>query len=193
MSKRIVHRKINFLSIFPEIKQIHSLPLRNRVLKVWEIAVRESGEKDLFSVPFNPEVKGVSLIEHIQFVVKISLSIATQLKKAHGYRIDMDLLIASALLHDLGKIFEYRRQGGRFKKSEIGKFFPHGFWGTFLALREGLPLDLAHLVSSHAHVSPVPPQRLEGIILHYADFAHADALRFSQGLETFMERGKNKK
>jgi hypothetical protein len=31
------------------------------------------------------------------------------------------------------------------------------------------------------------PCHLEGIILHYADF---DALRFSQGLETFLERGK---
>ena len=188
----MMRRKINFLSIFPEIRRIHSLPLRKGVLRVWELGLKESGERDLFSVPFNPEVKGVSLVEHIQFVVKTSLFIADHLKKAHRYHIDLDLLIASALLHDLGKLFEYRRQGGRFKKTEIGKFFPHGFWGTFLALREGLPLDLAHLVSSHAHVSPVPAQRLEGIILHYADFAHADALRFSQGLETFLERGINK-
>jgi putative nucleotidyltransferase with HDIG domain len=193
MPKKIMQQKINFLSIFPEIKRIQSRPLRKGVLRVWELAVQESGEGDLFSVPFNPEVKGASLVQHIQFVVKASLFIADQLKKAHGHQIDLDLLIASALLHDLGKIFEYRRQGGRFKKTEIGKFFPHGFWGAFLALREGLPLDLAHLVSSHAHVSPVPPRRLEGIILHYADFAHADALRFSQGLETFLERGKNKK
>jgi hypothetical protein len=193
MPKKIMQRKINFLSIFPEIRRIHSLSLRKGVLRVWELAVQESGERDLFSVPFNPEVKGVSLVGHIQFVVKASLFIADQLKKAHGYHIDLDLLIASALLHDLGKIFEYRGQGGRFKKTEIGKFFPHGFWGAFLALREGLPVDLAHLVSSHAHVSPVSPQRLEGIILHYADFAHADALRFSQGLETFLEREKNQK
>jgi len=49
-------------------------------------------------------VKGVSLVEHIQFVVKASLFIADQLKKIHRYHIDLDLLIASALLHDLGKI-----------------------------------------------------------------------------------------
>jgi hypothetical protein len=190
MSKKTMQRKINFLTIFPEIKQIHSPSLRKGVLHVWELALQESQEKDLFSVPFNPEVKGASLVEHIQFVVKASLLIAGQLKKALGYKIDLDLLIASALLHDVGKIFEYRRQGGKFKKTEIGKFFPHGFWGTYLALREGLPLALTHLVSSHPHISPVSPQRLEGIILHYADFVHADALRFSQGLETFLERGK---
>jgi hypothetical protein len=190
MPKKTRQQRINFPAIFPELNRIQSLPLRKGVLQVWELAVQESGERDLFSVPFNPEVKGISLVEHIQFVVKASLLIAGQLKKSHGYKIDLDLLIASALLHDLGKVFEYRRRGGRFKKTEIGKFFPHGFWGVFLALREGLPLDLAHLVSSHPHVSPVSPQRLEGIILHYADFAHADALRFSQGLETFLERGK---
>ncbi|HXZ38960.1 MAG TPA: hypothetical protein VEL68_23225 [Thermodesulfobacteriota bacterium] len=53
-----------------------------------------------------------------------------------------------------------------------------------------MPLDLAHLVSSHAHISPVAPQFLEGIILHYADFTPADALRFSQGLELFWEKAK---
>jgi len=182
--------KIDFLLIFPEIQQIRAPALRRGVLRLWNVALRESGIRSLYSIPFSPEVRGVSLVEHIQFVVKTALFIADRLQKAHGYRIDRDLLIASALLHDLGKIFEHRRMGGRFKKTDIGKFFPHGFWGTFLALREGMPLDLAHLVSSHPHVSPVLPQFLEGIILHYADFAHADALRFSQGLETFLERGK---
>ena len=88
------------------------------------MAVQESGERDLSPVPFNPEVKGTSLVERIQFGVKASLLIADQRKKAHGYIIDLDLLIASALLHNLGKVFEYRRQGGRFKKTAIGKFFP---------------------------------------------------------------------
>ena len=187
MPKKTGQRKINFFSIFPEIKRIQSPPLRRGVLRVWELAVQESGERDPFSVPFNLEVKRTSLVEHLQFVVKASLLIADQLKKAHGYKIDLYLLIASALLHDLGKVFEYRRQGGRFKKTAIGKFSPHGFWGAFLALRDGLPLDPAHPLSGHPHVSPVPQRRLEGIILHYADF---DALRFSQGLETFLERGK---
>jgi len=185
--KKTRQRKINFPSIFPEIKRIQSLPLRRGVLQVWKLAMQESGERDLFSVPFKTQVKGTSLVEPLQVVGKASLLIADQLKKAHGYKIDLNLLIASVLLNNLGKVFEYRRQGGRFRKAAIGKFFPHGFWGAFLALREGLPRDPAHLVSSHPHVSPVPPQRPEGIILHDADF---DALRFSQGLETFLERGK---
>jgi hypothetical protein len=151
--KKTRQRKINFPAIFPEIKRIQSLPLRRWVLRVWELAVQGSDERDLFPVPFNPEVKGTSLVEHLQFVVKASLLIADQLKKTHGYKIDRDLLIASVLLHNLGKVFEYRRQDGRFKKTAIGKFFPHGFWGAFLALREGLPLDPAYPVSSHPHVS----------------------------------------
>jgi hypothetical protein len=159
--RKIRQRKINFPYIFPEIKRIQSLPLRRGVLQVRELAVQESGERDLFPVPFDPEVKGTLLVEHLQFVAKASLLIADQLKKAHRYKIDLDLLIASALLHNLGKVFEYRRQGGRFKKTAIGKIFPHGFWGAFLALREGLPLDSAHLVSIHPQGSPVPPQRPE--------------------------------
>jgi HD domain len=190
MPNKKTRRKINLLSIFPEIKQIQSPVLRQGVLKVWNVAILESGEENLDCVPFSPEVSGVSLVEHIRFVLKAALFIADQLEKAHGYEIHRDLLIAAALLHDLGKIFEYRRKTGKFRKTDIGKFFPHGFWGTFLTLREGLPLDLAHLVSSHAHISPVAPQLLEGIILHYADFTHADALRFSQGLATFLGKSK---
>jgi len=185
-----MQKKIDFLSLFPEIKQIQSSSLREGVLKAWNLALKESGERNLFAVPFNPEVKGVSLIEHIQFVLKTALFITDQLEKAHGYKIDRDLLLASTVLHDLSKIFEYRRQGKKFEKTNIGRFFPHGFWGAFLALREGLSLDVAHLVSTHAHISPLHPQFLEGVILHYADFIHADALRFNQGLKTFLERGK---
>ncbi|HXZ38961.1 MAG TPA: HD domain-containing protein [Thermodesulfobacteriota bacterium] len=74
------------------------------------MAVSESEERYLDSVPFSPEVSGVSLVEHIRFVLKAALFIFGQLEKAHGYKIDRDLLIAAALLHDLGKIFEYRRK-----------------------------------------------------------------------------------
>ena len=42
-----------------------------------------------------------------------------------------------------------------------------------------------------AHVSPVHPKSLEDIILHDADFSRADSLRFSQSLETFLEKGKS--
>ena len=103
------------------------------------MAVQESGERDLFPVPFNPEVKGTSLVERLQFGVKASLLIADQRKKAHGYIIDLDLLIASALLHNLGKVFEYRRQGGRFKKTAIGKFFPMAFEARSWLCGKGSP------------------------------------------------------
>jgi hypothetical protein len=188
--KKTRRRKINFPSIFPEIKRIQSLPLRRGVLLAWEPAVLESGERDLFPVPFNPKVKGTLPVEHLQFVVKASLLIADQLKKAPGYKIDLDLLIASALLHNLGKVFEYRRQDGRFKKTAIGKFFPHGFWGAFSALREGLPLDPAHLFSIHPHVSPVPPQRPEGIILHYADLPMPMPSGSARGWRPFRKEGR---
>jgi len=54
MPKKTVQRKINFLSIFPEIRQIHSLPLRKGVLQVWELAVKESGEGIFFRFPSTP-------------------------------------------------------------------------------------------------------------------------------------------
>jgi hypothetical protein len=45
MPKKSTRRKINVLSIFQEIKQIQSPALRQGVLKVWNLAISESGEK----------------------------------------------------------------------------------------------------------------------------------------------------
>ena len=62
----------------------------------------------------------------------------------------------------------------------------HGFWGAFIALDEDVSRDLAHLIATHSKDSPESPQLMEGIILHYADFAHADILRFKKGMKTFL-------
>lgn len=97
-----------------------------------------------------------------------------------------DLLVAAVLLHDFGKAFEYRESGKRIVKSNIGEKFMHGFWGTHIALEEGASQELAHLITTHSFDSPPHSQLIEGIILHYADLAHADLLRFQKGMVTFL-------
>jgi hypothetical protein len=61
-----------------------------------------------------------------------------------------------------------------------------GSRGAHVALEERVSKDLAHLIATHSKDSPEHPQLVEGIILHYADFAHADILRFQRGMQTFL-------
>jgi len=181
-----IHREI--LGIFPIIEEIQDSELKEKVIKAWARALREGSFKNLEDIPFSVTIPEANLVSHIMWVMEVALFIASLVEKSMGIFINRDLLIASVLLHDLGKAFEYQKKGNKYVKSEIGEKFMHGFWGTFIALEERVSKDLAHLIATHSKDSPEHPQLLEGIILHYADFAHADILRFQKGMQTFLSR-----
>ncbi|HEX5726518.1 MAG TPA: HD domain-containing protein [Longimicrobiaceae bacterium] len=120
------------------------------------------------------------LLEH-----SLSVAIACDRLAAHyaaqGARLDRDLLVAGALLHDVGKVRELTA-GRTFAYSDEGHLLGHIVLGLHLVTREaegipGLPpqrlLHLQHLVASHQGrhewASPKVPQTLEAVILHYAD------------------------
>ena len=169
---------------FPMIKEIKDPGLQEKVLKAWTRALKEGSFKNLEDIPFSVEIPESNLVSHIKWVMEVALFISNIVEKKMGIFVNRDLLISSVLLHDLGKVFEYQKKGKKYVKSEIGKKFMHGLWGTYIALEEGVSQDLAHLISTHSKDSPTHPQLLEGIILHYADFAHADILRFQKGIDT---------
>jgi len=80
----------------------------------WEI-------RDLPEMPFTLLIQktDVSLIQHTRAVTRTALKIAEVLIKEYGKRvaINRDHLLAGAILHDVGKLFEYRREAGKFVKS----------------------------------------------------------------------------
>jgi 3'-5' exoribonuclease len=93
--------------------------------------------------------------------------------------VDRDLLITGALLHDIGKIEEYRYDT-LIDYTDRGRLVGHiplgGQWVSERAARlEGFPpalLDqVLHLVLSHQAEfgSPVQPMTREAFLLHYAD------------------------
>jgi hypothetical protein len=178
------------LKVFPAIDKLKDSTLREGIVKAWARALKEGSFKNLEDIPFSEGISEISLTTHIHWVMEIALFMAELVEKRMGISVHRDLLIASVLLHDLGKAFEYEKKGNRYVKSEIGKKFMHGFWGTYIALEEGICQDLAHLISTHSKDSPTHPQLIEGIILHYADFAHADILRFQKGMDTFLSLSK---
>jgi 3'-5' exoribonuclease len=100
---------------------------------------------------------------------------------AQGARLDRDLLVAGALLHDLGKVRELRA-ARTFGYTDEGQLLGHILIGIQIVTREaeavpGLSAErlllLQHLIASHQGrlewASPKTPQLLEALILHYAD------------------------
>jgi 3'-5' exoribonuclease len=95
--------------------------------------------------------------------------------------VDHDLVVAGALLHDLGKIREIGTQAG-FPYTDEGKLLGHILLGLQIVadaaagvpqLPESRLLLLQHLIASHQGryewQSPREPRILEGLILHYCD------------------------
>jgi len=116
------------------------------------------------------------LLEH-------TLSVALLVDRIAGHYsgIDMDLLLAGAILHDIGKIreFEYSR---RLDYSSEGRLLSHIVIGVQMieekiGLVENFPEDLAlllkHLVVSHhgsrEFGSPEVPKTIEAVLLNYID------------------------
>lgn len=120
------------------------------------------------------------LLEHSLSVAKAADRLAAHYA-AQGARLDRDLLVTAALLHDVGKVREIRMER-TFRYTDEGHLLGHILLGLQMVVEEAatlpaLPperlLHLQHLIASHQGrlewASPKVPQTLEALLLHYAD------------------------
>jgi len=177
----------DILKLIPEIKLIDDPGLRELTLTVWAEAVKRGGwtADDLLQMPFTLLIKNVhvSLIDHTRAVTRTSLQIAEVL--GEGYKgkvaVQRDVLLAGAILHDVGKLLEYRKEGGKVLKSDMGKDLRHPFSGTALAFGKGLPSAVCHLIAVHAKEGDGARRNPEAHIIHHADFANFESLKVLTG------------
>ena len=98
------------LDTFPIIAEAQDLELRGKIIKSWARALREGSFKNMEDIPFSVAIPEAKLVDHIKWVMEVALFIASLVEKSMGIFINRDLLIASVLLHDLGKPFEYQKK-----------------------------------------------------------------------------------
>jgi 7,8-dihydroneopterin 2',3'-cyclic phosphate phosphodiesterase len=107
------------------------------------------------------------LVEHTLAVTKLAIAIGQTLKDVYKMAIDMDSLIAAAILHDIGKIWSMQKVKGWLATNIT---LDHTILGTAELYARGFPERVLHIVASHfGEQGPTPPQTIEAIILHYAD------------------------
>jgi putative nucleotidyltransferase with HDIG domain len=171
------------LELLPEIELIKQDRLREQVAAVWADAIELGGwsPKDLDKVPFTlliPECT-VSLILHTRAVTRTAISIAETLSAHYGdaLKIDMDVLVAGGILHDVGKLLEYAPQGGAVVKSPKGSLLRHPFSGQALAYKHGLPFEVLHMIAYHSKEGDLGKRTAEAIIVHHADFVNFEPLK----------------
>ncbi len=115
------------------------------------------------------------LLEHTYSVVKLGVMMAKY------YKVNRDLLVAGAIFHDIGKIFELDISKG-FDYTDSGKLIGHLLLGIELVnnycrnipdFPDNYRHIINHMIASHhgllEYGSPKKPKTLEAIILHHID------------------------
>ncbi|MFW5878120.1 MAG: HDIG domain-containing metalloprotein, partial [bacterium] len=84
--------------------------------------------------------------------------------------VDMDVLIAGAILADVGKLLEYELKDGKAVQGMYGKYLRHPFSGVSLAEECGVPPEVCHIIAAHAGEGDKIKRTTEAYIVHHADF-----------------------
>jgi HD superfamily phosphodiesterase len=162
--------------IWPEIEWIGDPELKEKVYQTWEYALEQSvlTPEDLQRIPFTLLVEDcqVTFMEHKRAVVHIAVKAAKVMQEFLGANldIDMDTLIAGAILIDVGKLIEYVMAGDQAVVGKTGKLLRHPFTGVGLAMRFGVPDEICHMIATHSKEGDLGRRTIESIIVHHADF-----------------------
>ena len=171
------------LEIWPEINWIQNKDLKEKVLNCWIYAIENSvlSINDLQIIPFSLLLKDckVSFMTHKRTAVKLAVEMAKIMKEnfKNEIKIDMDILIAGAILIDVGKLLEYEIIDGKLCTSEAGKLIRHPFSGMAIADRFGLPAEIQHIIATHSKEGDLGKRSIESIIVHHADFVSFDPFK----------------
>ena len=159
-----------------ELAWIKDDKLREATAKTWELALERSvlTTEDLRRIPFTLLVPTkVTFMEHKASVVHIAKDAGEQINKFyHGeLPVNEDVLIAGAILADVGKLLEYvLDETGKAVQGTYGKYLRHPFSGVSIAEECGVSAEVCHIIATHAGEGNMVKRSTEAYIVHHADF-----------------------
>jgi len=173
-----INRKDAVDKLWPELMWIADALLREKVRSTWALALEKSALKpdDLYEIPFTllagKDLK-VSFMNHKRAVVHIARDAGLHFHRFFGDEmpVDLDILIAGAILADVGKLLEYEVDTfGRCTQGTYGEYIRHPFSGVSLAEQCGVPAPVCHIIAAHAAEGDMVKRSAEAYIVHHADF-----------------------
>jgi putative nucleotidyltransferase with HDIG domain len=166
------------LKLWPELEWIRNEELREQTAKTWELALERSvlTPEDLDRIPFTllcgPDLK-VTFMDHKRSVVHIAKDAGEKINGMYKGELtcDMDVLIAGAILADVGKLLEYiLDENGKAIQGSYGKYLRHPFSGVSLAEECNVPAEVCHIIATHAGEGNMVKRTTEAYVVHHADF-----------------------
>lgn len=165
------------VSVFPELGWFEDADLRGRCIAAlvegYNRGGWSKGTMDRCPVSLrvqDPSVK--SQIDHVHAVTRIALSIYDTLEEVFhrdsGLR---DLILAGALLHDVGKLTEFTLKDGKPVHSQNAELIRHPLGGAILAAQAGLPDEVVHIIATHSFEGRESYKTVASTIIKMADDA----------------------
>jgi len=175
---------MDIADVFPEIDTIEGDSLQTGVSTAWTTAAGINGldVAELPEVPWLPPVQRdldvpadeALLVDHVRDVAACAVGLAESLLSRHDdLEVDLDTVIAGALVHDVSKLYEFDGM----ERTEVGDLLGHPYYGVAVVSRANLPVEMAHVVLSHSSRTNVEPATLEAEIVRRADEVAAATLR----------------
>ncbi len=162
--------------LWPELQWIRRESLRESTTQTWITVLQRSplNPEDLNRIPFTLLIPDcpATFMEHKRCVVHIARKSAEAMHEflGKGLPIDMDTVIAGAILADVGKPLEYEIVDGALRQSARGKALRHPFTGVAAAMECGVPDAVCHIIAAHAAEGDLVKRSTEATIVHHADF-----------------------
>ena len=165
--------------VFPRLETIEDDELRAGVRAAWTSAIEDNGVESLESVPWFPPAQRdldrpeETLVAHVRDVTAGATALAEILIEHRSADIDLDVLLAGALVHDVSKLHEFDGMA----ETPVQRLLGHPHYGVHVVARAGLPTEVAHIVLSHTSRTAVEPATIEAEIVRRADEVAAAAIR----------------
>lgn len=167
----------------PELSLIKDVDLAERVVTAWAMALADTEYRSISDIP--PEGNPGEFIlqrgtqaHHMRGTATLALAMADDLEKMMGeFGIDRDILVAGALVHDVGKAYEFSPRNRKRWESDIGRFgmpaVRHPIYGVYYAVAAGLPEEVVHIVAVHSmeREGSFVAASKEAMLVQYADVA----------------------
>lgn len=143
--------------IFPAFNEIEDANLKALSLKAMSKAMEVGGwnERNIHVCPVTLNWKNcdVTLVEHVNDVTAACINMYDRLKEnyaKHGVTVSRDVVVAGALLHDIGKMSEFVYRDGKAVHGDNFKLMRHPLAGAVIAASVGLPSEIVHLIATHS-------------------------------------------
>jgi putative nucleotidyltransferase with HDIG domain len=168
----------------PEGLKIKDADLRERLYDAWAFGLSKSSFKRIEDMrgsghPTTPRMKQGTQADHMRGVGRLAEIVGIEMRKTFDqFPLDPQVLLAGALLHDVGKPFEFdpvNRKKWQADPRRAG--FPairHSVYGAYVTLSVGLPIEVVNMVGAHSWEGRFMERSTAREIISEADLAFWD-------------------